>query len=262
MSVSTGRRLDDNPTGWRLWERVFLRWAMACAAGALLGSGCAAPAPRRSVPGERVALRPVSDRPTEPVVAPSALMTLPTPASPAPAATGAGVVGERRQHVLQPGDTIHIEVFREPELSGQFRLNPAGEIRHSLLGVIGLGGRTVSEAEDLVREALAGKYLVNPRVLLRLESTAASQVLLLGEVKNPGILTVPQGERLTLLEAIVRAGGFTPKAAPNRTTIVRTVDGKKSTLRVRVADVLAGRPGVQDVPLEPDDVITIPEIWF
>jgi len=73
---------------------------------------------------------------------------------------------------------------------------------------------------------------------------------------------VPQGERLTLLEAIVRAGGFTPKAAPNRTTIVRTVDGKKSTLRVRVADVLAGRPGVQDVPLEPDDVITIPEIWF
>ena len=260
MSVSAGATLCGNPTGARLWGCVFLRRATLGAAAAVWMSGCAAPAPRFSAPVQRAALRPVSDRPTEPQFAPAAPSPMPAPSTAAEAgATGAG---ERRQHVLQPGDTIHIDVFREPELSGQFRLNSEGEIRHSLLGVIGLRGRTVSEAEELVREALAGKYLVNPRVMLRLESAAASQVLLLGEVKNPGILAVPFGERLTLLEAIVRAGGFTPKAAPNRTTIVRTVDGKKTTLRVRVADVLAGRPGARDEPLEPNDVITVPEIWF
>ncbi len=267
------------PTGGRRWG-----WSFFCGKGgaALLCAalfGCATPspppAPASKAPG--IVLRPVTHRASDlgaprgvPItVAPQeaspppkgggAVPENPAPSSGAPAASGAPA---RQGHILQPGDVILLEVFREPELSGRFKLTPDGAIQHQLLGVVPLRGMTPDEAEALLRQRLAEKYLVNPRVILKLESTTATQILLIGEVKTPGILSVPYGERITLLEAIARAGGFTPKASPNRVTVVRTANGKQETLRVRVSDVLAGRPGHRDIPLEPNDVVTVPEVWF
>lgn len=274
MSVSAARRVSGPAVGGRR-PRALLRCFHFLLPAAVFLAGCAGPGALSQGSDSEIVIRPATGRETEPrfparADTPSASAAA---ASPAAGANGGAAsptvetrlpapIGERREHILQPGDDVRLEVFREPELSGQFRLSPDGEIRHPLLGTVPLKGLSVSAAEEMIRTALAEKYLVNPRVLLKLESTTATQIMVLGEVKNPGIITMPYGERLTLLEAIVRAGGFTPKAAPNRTTIVRRVDGKQTTLRVRVADMLSGRGGARDIPLEPNDVITVPEIWF
>lgn len=163
---------------------------------------------------------------------------------------------------LQPGDRVNIEVFREPEISGVFQLNPDGQIRHPMLGNVPLGGMTVQEAEAGVCARLAEKYLVDPRVILKVENRPGMQVLVMGEVKNPGGVPIGHGERLTLLDAIARAGGFTEKASLNRVRVVRTVDGQRVSVNVRVADVLEGRDEATDIPLMPNDVVTVPEIWF
>lgn len=274
MSVSAARRMSDPAVGGRRpWGRrfFFCLWLAA----AIGETGCASPSDRSRGAAADIVIRPVNGRDGERRIAGNtdAPTVSPPPSAPVVGArNGAGEpasrnlspisLGERREHILQPGDVVQLEVFREPELSGQFRLSPDGDIRHPLLGSVPLKGLSVSAAEEIIRTALAEKYLVNPRVLLKLDSTTATQILVLGEVRNPGVLTVPYGERLTLLEAIVRAGGFTPKAAPNRTTIVRQVDGRQTTLRVRVADLLSGRDGTRDIPLAPNDVITVPETWF
>ena len=67
---------------------------------------------------------------------------------------------------------------------------------------------------------------------------------------------------MTLLQAIAGAGGFTDLASPDRVRIVRRdADGKQTTLRVRVSNLLGGGKQ-EDIPLEPDDVIMVPEVVF
>lgn len=166
-------------------------------------------------------------------------------------------------YVLQVGDEIEIQVYREPELSGTFKINPSGEIRHSLVGAVSMAGQTLAEAEALFTRKLAQDYLVDPRVIFKLLSTQSSQIVLMGEVKKPGVYPLPFGETMTLLQAIAGAGGFTDLASPDRVRIVRRLpDGRQTTLKFRVSDLLGGRGKQQDVPLEPNDVVMVPEVLF
>ncbi len=183
-------------------------------------------------------------------------------AQPAPAAPPAAA-GIPPEYLLQPGDEIDIQVYREPELSGVFQISPEGEIRHPLLGTVLLDRQTVKEAEAALTARLAKDYLVNPRVILKMVSTQSSQIVLLGEVKKPGVYPLPFGSSMTLLQAIAGAGGFTELASPDRVRIVRrTPDGHQDTLRIRVSDLLRSRDGEKDVPLEPNDVITVDQVLF
>jgi len=168
-----------------------------------------------------------------------------------------------QEYVLQAGDEIDIQVYREPELSGTFKVGPSGEIRHSLAGSIPMAGKTVEEAEGFFTRRLAKDYLVNPRVIIKLVSSQSSQIVLMGEVKKPGVYPLPFGETMTLLQAIAGAGGFTELASPDRVRIVRKApDGRQTTLKIRVSDLLDGRGRQEDIPLEPNDVITVPEVVF
>jgi protein involved in polysaccharide export with SLBB domain len=167
------------------------------------------------------------------------------------------------EYILQIGDEIDIQVYREPELSGTFRINSSGEIRHSLAGAIPMAGKTVKEAEAYFTQRLDKDYLVNPRVIIKMVSTQSSQIVVLGEVEKPGVYPLPVGEPMTLLHAIAGAGGFTELASPDRVRIVRkAADGHQTTLRVRVSDLLGGKGKQQDIPLEPNDVIMVPEVVF
>ena len=68
---------------------------------------------------------------------------------------------------------------------------------------------------------------------------------------------------MTLLQAIAGAGGFTDLASPDRVRIVRKMpNGRQTTLKIRVSDLLDGRGKQQDVPLEPNDVVMVPEVFF
>ena len=71
-----------------------------------------------------------------------------------------------------------------------------------------------------------------------------------GQVKNPG--RFPYDKDMTVLMALTTAGGFTDKAAPKRTTIIRKQSGGSSqNIRVRMDD-----------HFQPGDTIMVPESWF
>lgn len=191
---------------------------------------------------------------------PDAKIVPPEEQAPAVETDGTAAAAE---HVLQTGDEIDIQVYREPELSGAFKIGPAGEIRHSLAGAIPLAGKTVAEAEAVFTRILAKDYLVNPRVIFKLLASQSAQIVLMGEVKKPGVYPLPFGETMTLLQAIASAGGFTELASPDRVRIVRRrPDGGQTTLRVRVSDLLKSRDGQNDVPLQPNDVIMVDQVFF
>jgi|GEM_PF-354702 len=88
----------------------------------------------------------------------------------------------------------------------------------------------------------------------------ADAIIVYGEVKNPGTYPI-EGTSMTVLEALSKAGGLTPLAAPNRTRIIRVDGNVERTIRVRVGDIIAGER-MKDIALQPGDVIVVPESYF
>ncbi len=163
-------------------------------------------------------------------------------------------------YILRAGDQVSIDVFREPDLSGTFRLEASGAIRHPLFGVVEISGYTAAEAEARITDLLSKRYLVNPRVMIRVVSSQSSQVVILGEVKAPGVHAIPFDKPMTLLQAIGQAGGFTDLASINRVLITRSVEGRQKKMRVQVSRIIDGKE--PDTRLEPNDVITVPQTLF
>jgi polysaccharide export outer membrane protein len=123
-------------------------------------------------------------------------------------------------------------------------------------------GETKSTMIDVDRLLKEGDASLNVNVQPNdaIYVTKADAIIVYGEVKNPG--TYPLGSRgMSVLEAISKAGGVTQYAAPNRTRIIRIVEGREKNVQVRVGDIIKGER-TRDVTLLPGDVIVVPESYF
>ena len=89
----------------------------------------------------------------------------------------------------------------------------------------------------------------------------AEQFYIIGEVKNPASYPITDQE-ITLVEAISMAGGFTPIAARNKTRIIRVEDGNEKIIEVKVDAITKSGKRIQDVVIQPGDVIVVPESFF
>jgi polysaccharide export outer membrane protein len=87
----------------------------------------------------------------------------------------------------------------------------------------------------------------------------ADAVYVQGEVKTPGQVKYAKG--LTVVTAIAAAGGFTPLASTGRVRILRNDGTKKESFRINIDDIMSD-PESKDVPLKPNDVITVPQRLF
>ena len=104
---------------------------------------------------------------------------------------------------MAPGDRVAIVVFNEPQLSGEFIVNDAGQLLLPLVGAVTIGGLTQAEAQKLVQDRLADGILVQPAVSLRI--TEYRPISIFGNVKRPGSYKFRFGQ--TVRAAIAGAGG-------------------------------------------------------
>lgn len=88
-----------------------------------------------------------------------------------------------------------------------------------------------------------------------------SMVMVLGCVQRPGSFPLHDNRPTTLLQGIALAGGFTGFANIGGTKIIRTTpESKKIILDPDIEDILSGKK--QDVELQADDLISVPERFF
>jgi protein involved in polysaccharide export with SLBB domain len=96
-----------------------------------------------------------------------------------------------RATYAQSGDTVddnarvNITVAGEPEVSGDFVVDSAGNITLLYVNQIHIAGLTVPEAQKAVTDKLATVYR-NPQVLLKLIGRGGISVTVTGSVANPG----------------------------------------------------------------------------
>jgi polysaccharide export outer membrane protein len=87
----------------------------------------------------------------------------------------------------------------------------------------------------------------------------ASIVYVIGEVSKPGAFQMSDRQNMTVLQALVMAGGLSKTAAPKSARILRATEtkGQRVEVPVNLAQLLGGKQN--DVPLVPDDVLLVPE---
>jgi len=163
---------------------------------------------------------------------------------------------------VQPEDVLQITVYEHDDLKTMARVSSNGEISFPLLEKVQVLGLTVQEIEDNITKALEKDYLVNAHVQVFIENYHVKQITVLGAVTNPGKYDMNTEKETTVLEAIAMAGGFTKVASLNGTRIIRTKSGEEKKLPIRVTDITKKGMKEKDVPIEPGDIIFVPESFF
>ncbi len=166
---------------------------------------------------------------------------------------------EATDYVLQPSDLIRVLIFQQPDLLREVRITQEYTITLPLIGTIDLRGRTVRQAEEIIRSLYDKDYLVNPQVNLTVLEYTQRTVQVVGAVNQPGAVVFPPEQKMGLIEAIARAGGQSRIADLKRVRLTRTnAEGKAENQIINVDDMMKGNSNEQYL-LQKGDVVFVPE---
>jgi polysaccharide export outer membrane protein len=149
---------------------------------------------------------------------------------------------------IQPDDLLYIllnakdsellEPFGNTELLGStgrmsntqqtsgLRVDKQGNIQIPILGEFHVGGMTCNQlAKALKDKLISGEYIKSPVVTVQIKGF---NVTVMGEVRSPGIQEV-SGDRITLLDALSKAGDLLPTGKRENVLVVREENGIRQT---------------------------------
>lgn len=161
-------------------------------------------------------------------------------------------------------DRIQVNVWRNPELSVVVPVRPDGKISVPLIGDVQAGGLTPTQVADLIRKKLSS-FIREPSVAVILTELRSheflSRVRVTGAVRAPK--SIPHRQGITVLDAVLEAGGVNEFSAPNRSKLYRK-SGKEKTevMSVNLGDILNKGRLETNYTLYPGDVVTVPERLF
>ena len=152
---------------------------------------------------------------------------------------------------LGPGDAVNVDIWGASQESVTETISPDGTITIEGIGVIQLGGLSVSQAKARLKKVLGPRYQ-GSQIDLTLGQTRTITISVMGEVKVPGTYTM--SAFASVYNALYMAGG------PNEIGTLRNVKvfrrGKQIT-NVDVYDFLLNGKLSGDVRLQDNDVITV-----
>lgn len=160
-------------------------------------------------------------------------------------------------------DGLQVSVWRNPDLSVQVPVRPDGMISVPLIGDVKVGGMTPEQVARSIRERLSS-YIRDPNVTVIVTNLRSheflSRIRITGAVRTPKSMPYRQG--MTVLDAVLEAGGVNDFAAPNRTKLYRREKGKTHVFEIELGDILNDGKLATNALLQPGDVITVPERIF
>lgn len=157
-------------------------------------------------------------------------------------------------YIIGADDTLHISVWKEPDLSETLPVRPDGKISMPLLNDVPAAGLTPLQLKDSITEKLK-KYIADPRVTVVVTAMNSRRIFVTGEVVHTGpMMLLPH---MTVLQALAQAG-FTQFANPKNIYLLRTENGKQEKLPFNYKEVVKGNHPEQNIPLKPGDTVVVP----
>jgi polysaccharide biosynthesis/export protein len=161
-----------------------------------------------------------------------------------PRVTTAQAVRPGQGAVLQPGDLVRLKIWREPDLSGDYRVDENGVAVFPKIGPVAVGRLSPDSLQSLLVSGYA-LYLQNPSI----EVTLLRRINVLGEVKNPGLYDVDP--TMSLADVMAMAGGVSAEGNSNKIELLR--QGEREPVRLTAQSRLA------DTPLRSGDQLRVPQ---
>jgi len=160
------------------------------------------------------------------------------------------------EYKIGPKDLLDISVFGLEDLNKTVRVSEEGKISLPLLGEVAVEGLTKAELEKRLSQLLEEKYLQNPQVTVFIKEYQSKRVFLLGAVEHPGPYELLG--RPTLLQIISQAGGLTNEAG-DEILVIRQLEGDTGkSIRISIDDLILKGDTALNIPLEPNDIVSIP----
>lgn len=183
-----------------------------------------------------------------------------------PASISADAVDVRqaaaKDYLIGAGDTLSVNVWRNPEVSTHVTVRPDGKITIPLVEDLQASGKTSTQLASDIREVLA-KFIQEPIVTVTVTGFVgmySQQIRVIGQAAKPQAL--PYKEGMSLMDVVIAVGGMTEFASGNRASVVRNVDGKQIKMSVRLKDLVKDGDLSANMSMRPGDILVIPESFF
>jgi len=183
------------------------------------------------------ASRRMTDRPARPAATP-------------PARTNAAETSA--DYRLAAGDKLRVDVYKDQQLSQSLQIRPDGKITLPLVGDLQAAGRTPIELRDGIAAALKD-YIADPVVTVIVLETSPQVVYMMGEVNKPG--TLPIAGRLSIVQALAMAGGFTDFANKKDIRVLRKGSTGMQTLHFNYKEAVDD--STEPMLLQPGDTVIV-----
>jgi polysaccharide export outer membrane protein len=171
-------------------------------------------------------------------------------------ATGVRAQDTLPEYKLGPGDTIRVQVFQNPNLTLETRVNENGIITFPLIGTARVGGLSIAEAEHRIASALqSGGFIKQPQVNILLLQNRGNQVSVLGLVNHPGRFPL-ETFNTRVSEMVAIAGGIAP-AGSDVVVLVGSRDGKPFQKEIDVANIFLSKRLQDDIVVRGGDAIYV-----
>ena len=146
-----------------------------------------------------------------------------------------------REYRLGPEDVIDVFVWKEPDLSTSVVIRPDGKISLPLANELEASGKTAAELQTEIAARLR-VYISEPIVNVMVKQINSLKISVLGEVRKPDVYRIKN--RITVLDAIAMAGGFTDLARPNRVVVLRTTAEGPQRIKINVKQTVGDSAGM------------------
>lgn len=177
-----------------------------------------------------------------------------------PPLSDVGVLSEYRIGV---GDALQINVWRNPELSLEVPVRPDGKISMPLIGDLMAADLTSTQLSDNIIKSLSS-YVKNPQVTVIVMNPSSSdfqrRVRITGAVRSPQ--SIPYREGMTVLDLVLIAGGPNEYASANKAKLYRKINGEVKVYPIKLDDLINDGEVDTNYPLQPSDIVTVPERAF
>jgi polysaccharide export outer membrane protein len=158
------------------------------------------------------------------------------------------------EYVIGPEDVLHIQVWKENDLTATLPVRPDGKISLPLLNDVQAAGLTPEKLAETLTEKLR-KYVADPRVTVVVAQINSKRIYLTGEVNKAGAMAMLPN--MTVLQALSSAG-LNQFAKTKGIYVLRMDNGKQEKLPVNYRKLVKGQDIEQNYVLQPGDTIVVP----
>ena len=168
---------------------------------------------------------------------------------------------------LGAGDTVVYSVSEDKVAPVKLRVSDTGVLVVPVLGNVSAAGKSCAELAAQIKRLLDAKYYYNATVVLSIDTVAPKvqrppkKASVTGHVKSPGLVEYPDDDKLTVSQAIAKAGGADQFGNMANVTLTRNnADGTQTTMTLNL-DPKKGKKGDDKVLQDGDSIYVNPKIF-